>query len=247
MALAHTLKASGAEDQASDSEITSAAFSATSGAVLVVIMAALNFSGTGTPTISDSEGLSWTQQKNVDATFGSWSSHINIWTASVLSNVASMTVTVDSDAGDTSSSAFIGVTVHQFIDQHSVTPFPQTFDDSDTSGRSGSYSSALSQSSESDSIVLAACVSDNDPWSSPTLDVGSGWASVYENDVGGRAYMLVESYSGTTANVVYASLDADFSWVVCAIEIAAVAAAGTLPVGNGLTESNLLSKGSYVR
>jgi hypothetical protein len=247
VALTHTLKASGVEDQTSDSEITSAAFSATSGAVLVVIMAALNLSGTGTPTISDSEGLSWTQQKNVDAAFGSWSSHINIWTASVPSNVASMTVTVDSDAGDTSSYAFIGVTVHQFTDQHSATPFPQTFDDSDTSSRSGSYSSALSQSSESDSIVLAACVSDNDFWSTSTFDIGSGWVSVYENGAGGPSGMLVESYSGTTANVVYATLDADYSWVVCAIEIAAAAAAGTLPVGNGLTESNLLSKESYVR
>ncbi len=235
MALARTTLTVAHEKMATDDAITTASFTPSNGSLLVAILVALNPDGTaGAATITDTAGLTWTNRVSRDQN-NFYASHIEIWTAPVVTGV-SMTVTGNSNSVNLNTSSEIFLGIFQITGHDTTTPIRQTFSDGANVGRAGAYSNNFAGALLATSLVITGATSDNDDWLDTLTTPGSGWTEVYEApSPGGFNGFYSEERTGTTsAAVEFVKFDAGYSWVLGAVEIAAAAGGGAVQLNRAI-------------
>ena len=219
--MALTLTARANANNATDADnpsVTTASFTPSNDSLLVVSALSQANGSTITINISDSVGLTWTSRASAPAS--SFNMASRQWTAPVTTGV-SMTVTISTTNGF----GAVSVAVVDITGYDTTTPTGVNLA-ANTGSRSGAYSPALSGTSASDSIVVAAGVTDFG-----TATKGASWTEIYDASpaAGGTQHQVnVEYIAGAVSAANWAALDSSFATSACAIEIKA--AAGGTPV-----------------
>ena len=185
MALARTSRGSWSSSEGHGTGgFTTGSFTPSANSLLIVTCFILPNGGStdvsGSLTISDSAGLTWTAIANVgNATY--WSSGQRAWRAPVGASPSSMTVTVDCGANDI---YFYLTTAIDFTGYDTSTPIGATA----TGGSSGStglgidgaVSITLSGAPASDSYVIGLLGQDYGTAGTNNVAPGSGWTELYD-------------------------------------------------------------------
>jgi len=199
-----TFLASGFANDADN--VTTGSFTPTSGALLVVLVVGAADDSTG-PTISDSEGLTWTTLDTANR--GGYANFAGAW-STVIGTGVSMTVTVD--AGNGGGGMFrTGLTATEFEDFNATTPIPESGVENNNDGtRTGSISISMGTTSETDSTVLAMGTVSNTTPAAGDITPGTGWTELDEHVGGGEAGTFSLQYiEGAVSSLAWDAYDID--------------------------------------
>lgn len=163
---------------------TTGSFTPSANSLLVVTCSIVTFYGdtnaSGSLTISDSAGLTWTAIANVgNAT--SWSSGLRAWRAPVGASPSSMTVTVDCGAN---SIYVYQVAAHDWTGYDTSSPTGATATGGSSGstglGTDGAVSITLSGAPASDSYCVGALACDFSAAGANNVTHGTGWTEIHD-------------------------------------------------------------------
>lgn len=231
MAIAHSLKTSGATSAGyGTGSATTASFTPANNSLLVVFLGTVD-NGAGdiaaSLTIADSAGLTWTSRALTSGTTGNYRSRSRCWTAPVTTG-QSMTITFDCGA---SSVYNYGWFVVEITGHDTSTPTGGTATSISTTA-DGALSMTLSDAPASGDYTLAAVWLDGDTTGTIGASPGTGFTEIGENGgTSSNAYGQCQyRTSSTSTTVAWADLRtgtmATYSHSAVALVIKAAATGG---------------------
>lgn len=244
-------------ERTTDNTITTASFTPSNNSLLLVIATAICPQGfsSGSESISDSAGLTWTKRKvqsSGGTPPGDWPTVIYIWTAPVTTGV-SMTVTHGYGAVSTDGNGNQDILVQQITGHDVANPVVQVFGD----GAPGSsyrdttatvYEGTLGATTAADSLLFGVVSVDYDnPDQFTTYESYEHtpvWTRIAQFVDGPYNTSLTEYTTGTATNLMRCYFRAQWSWTTAAIEIRAAGSGDQAVTAARYTGSDSFGTGS---